>query len=148
MTSSGVRPKRASSIAFSARKRSVAPGSVVFTGTRTDVERCYAAADVVAFSSRWGEAMALTPLEAMASGRPVVATDVAGIRESLGDGCGAVVPPGDEAAFARELVTRLTDPALVEREGAAARAHAERSLDLRRVHGYLMNLIDGLTVQS
>jgi glycosyltransferase involved in cell wall biosynthesis len=128
--------------------REVAPGTVVFTGTRSDVERCYAAADVVAFSSRWGEAMALTPLEAMASGRPVVATDVAGIRESLGDGCGAVVPPGDEAALARELSARLADPARAAGEGVTARAHAERTLDLRRVHDYLMNLIDGLISQS
>jgi glycosyltransferase involved in cell wall biosynthesis len=126
----------------------VAPGAVAFTGTRPDVERCYAAADVVAFCSQWGEAMALTPLEAMASGRPVVATDVAGIRESLGDGCGAVVPPGDRAALARELVAPLTDRGRVEREGAAARAHAEHSLDLRQTHRYLMNLIDGLNVQS
>ena len=124
------------------------PGAVLFTGTRPDVERWYAVADVVAFSSGWGEAMALTPLEAMASGRPVVATDVAGIRESVAEGCGAVVPPGDETALARELVARLTDPARAALEGVAARAHAERSLDLREAHGYLMNLIDGLIAQS
>jgi glycosyltransferase involved in cell wall biosynthesis len=87
-------------------------------------------------------------LEAMASARPVVATDVAGIRESLGDGCGAVVPPGDEAALAAALAARLSDPGRALQEGQAARVHAERSLDVRRTHAYLMNLIDGLIAQS
>jgi glycosyltransferase involved in cell wall biosynthesis len=126
----------------------IAPGSIVFAGPRPDAEQGYAAADVVAFSSRFGEAMALTPLEAMASGRPVIATDVAGIRESLGDGCGAVVLPGDEAALAAELVARLGDLARAAQEGETARLHAERSLDVRRTHAYLMNLMDGLIAQS
>jgi glycosyltransferase involved in cell wall biosynthesis len=125
-----------------------APGAVRFAGARPDVPRWYAAADVVALSSRWGEAMALTPLEAMACGRPVVASDVAGVRESLGAGCGAIVPPGDESAFAAALLARLTDPELAAREGAAGRAHAEQALDLRGVHAYLMNLIDGLIDHS
>lgn len=105
--------------------------AVVLAGRRSDVDRWYAAADVVAFPSRHGEAMALTPLEAQASGRPVVASDVAGVRESLGPGAGTVLPAGDVVALSQELARRLTDPVLRRAEGAAARAHAERHLDLR-----------------
>jgi glycosyltransferase involved in cell wall biosynthesis len=112
-------------------------GQVVLAGEVSQVDCWYAAADVVAFSSRWGEALPLTPLEAMACGRPVVATDVAGIRETLGPGCGAIVP-ADPAALAAGLAQRLCDPALAEGEGAAARRWAEAHHDARVAHGRLL----------
>jgi len=113
-------------------------------GERPDAPRFYGLADVVAFTSQWGEAMALTPLEGMACGRPVVATDVAGIRESVGDGCGAIVPPADVDALASSLADRLRDPALADREGRAARAHVEAHHDLRATHARLTDLAVGL----
>lgn len=108
--------------------------SVSFVGERSDVPDWYAACDLLVFPSRWGEGMALTPLEAMASGRPVVASDVAGVAESLGAGCGTTVPPGDSAALATALIPRLADTAITQREGAAARRHAEEHLGVRRSH--------------
>jgi glycosyltransferase involved in cell wall biosynthesis len=114
-------------------------GSVVFTGELSDPRAAYAAADVVALSSRW-EAMALSPLEAMACGRPVVASDVDGVRESVAAGCGAVVQPGDVEGFAREITARLADPAMAAAEGATARTHAERDHDARRAHDYMLGL--------
>ena len=105
---------------------------VLLPGPSAQVPDWYAAADVVAFSSRYGEAMALTPLEAQASGRALVATDVAGVREALGAGAGVLVPAGDAAAMAQALVSRLADPALAAREGAAGRRHAERALGSAR----------------
>lgn len=114
--------------------------SVRFAGEVTDVRPWYQAADLVAFSSLWGEAMALTPLEAMGSGLPVVASDVAGIRESVGEGCGAIVPAGDVTAFASALADRLRDLPSCRREGGCARRHAEQRLDLRRTHQRLLAL--------
>ncbi len=105
---------------------------VLLPGPSPRVADWYAAADVVAFSSRYGEAMALTPLEAQASGRSLVATDVAGVREALGAGAGVLVPAGDATAMAGALVSRLADPALAAREGAAGRQHAERALGSAR----------------
>ena len=64
------------------------------------------AADVVALPSRW-EGMSLTLLEAQALGRYVVASDVAGAREVLSDGRGAVVPPEDVGALASAVSARL-----------------------------------------
>jgi glycosyltransferase involved in cell wall biosynthesis len=103
---------------------------VTFVGTRADVEEWLAAADVVALPSRW-EGMALTMLEAMARGRAVVATDVAGADEALGSEAGAVIPVEDVRALADALVVRLLDPARAAAEGAAGRARAERSHDAR-----------------
>ena len=109
-------------------------------GEQPDAPRFYALADVVAFASQWGEAMALTPLEGMACGRPVVATDVAGVRESVGEGCGAIVPTGAVTAMAAALVERLQDPARAETEGRAARAHVESNHDLRATHARITDL--------
>lgn len=123
--------------------------AVLQPGAQPQVAPWYAAADVVAFPSRHGEAMALTPLEAQASARALVASDVAGVRESLGSGAGEVVPPGDPAALADALVPRLLDPSLAAREGAAGRRHAERSLDLEQATSAIavltLSLLDAAT---
>lgn len=97
--------------------RAAAPDGVRFTGRRDDIADWYAAADVVAVPSRW-EGMALTTLEALACGRPVVASDVTGMREVTGID---LVAPEDPAALAAALTARLRDPG----DPAAARALAE-----------------------
>lgn len=116
--------------------------AVRFVGPQLDVRPWYAAADVVGFCSRWGEGMALVPLEAQAAGRPVVASDVNGIAEVLGPDRGAIVPAGDEQAFAHELGLRLADPGRVATEGRAAREYAVRELDSRQT----LTALAGLTV--
>jgi glycosyltransferase involved in cell wall biosynthesis len=100
-------------------------------GAVADLRPWYAAADVVVVPSRW-EGMALVPLEAMACGRSVVATDVDGIRETLGSGAGGIVPVRDGAALLEAVVHRLTDPDLCSREGAAGRARVLERFDVRR----------------
>jgi glycosyltransferase involved in cell wall biosynthesis len=112
---------------------------VTFAGERDDVADWLAAADVVVNSSRW-EGMSLAILEAMARGRSVVATDVAGSREAIGDDAGAIVPPEDPAALAAEIAKRLGDPALREAEGREARARALRSHDVRRTTAQVAEL--------
>jgi len=118
----------------------LAGDGVRLLGEQPDAPRFYALADVVAFTSQWGEAMALTPLEGMACGRPVVATDVAGVRESVGEGCGAIVPPGDPGALAAALIDRLRSPELADAEGRRARTHAEANLDVRKTHARITDL--------
>jgi glycosyltransferase involved in cell wall biosynthesis len=106
------------------------PG-VLFVGPVDDAALWYAAADVVVAPSRW-EGMALVPIEAMASGRSVVTTDVSGARETLGGVAGAIVPIGDRQALVEAVLDRLTDPSLAAREGAAGRARAVELFDVRR----------------
>lgn len=105
------------------------PG-VRIVGKRTDVADWLVAADVVALPSRW-EGMSIGMLEAMATGRSVVASDVPGAAEALGREGGAVVPPGNTVALASAIGARLRDPARAAAEGRAARERAEKGHDLR-----------------
>jgi glycosyltransferase involved in cell wall biosynthesis len=86
------------------------PGAkVVFTGRRDDVPAVTAALDVAVLPS-YREAQGLVILEAMALGRPVVASHVGGIPEMIRDGVtGVLVPPHDPDALAAAIVRVLTD---------------------------------------
>jgi glycosyltransferase involved in cell wall biosynthesis len=101
---------------------------VEFVGTvpRESLPAAYADADVLAVPSL-AEGHALAPLEAVASGTPVVGSDIPGIRETVEDGVnGLLVPPGDPAALADALCRALGDAALLDRLTRAARPSAER----------------------
>jgi glycosyltransferase involved in cell wall biosynthesis len=94
-------------------------------------EGLYAAADVVCQVSRWEEAFGWVIAEAMAAGRPLVATRVGGIPELVTDGGnGFLVAPRAPAEIAERLVQLLEDSALRARMGAAGRLAAERKFDL------------------
>lgn len=95
---------------------------VRFLGARDDMGALLAAADVTVLTSDW-EGLPMVVLESMAAGTPMVATDVDGVSEALGDGAGVLVPPGDPGAVARALRGLREDPA---RRDAVARAAAER----------------------
>lgn len=128
-------------------ERLVEPGTDVhLIGNRTDIPLWLAAADVVAVPSRW-EGMALAPLEAMASARSVVVTDVTGIAESVPPLAGAMVPPGSPDDLALELATRLEDPDLVEDEGWSGRAHVEEHHSAARSASELARLCLRLMAQ-
>jgi glycosyltransferase involved in cell wall biosynthesis len=99
------------------------PGSRGFL-PHDELERLYARAAVVACPSR-REGFGVACLEAMAHGRPVVATDVGGLRDLVVDGkTGILVPPGDAAALRTALQRLLGDPDLRRRLGAAGRERA------------------------
>ncbi len=112
------------------RRRAVDGGiddRVWFPGPRTgaDLERSYAAADVLVLASR-AETYGMVVTEALARGLPVVAADVGGLTEALGHGAdgvrpGVLVPPDDAAALGAALRAWLTDAELRERSRRAAR---------------------------
>ena len=84
------------------------------------------------FPSVWDEPWGLVPLEAMAVGRPVVASGVGGTREYLEDGVNALtVPPADPEAIVSAVRRLATDPALREqlRRGGAETAARFRYAD-------------------
>ncbi len=90
---------------------------VVFTGRREDVPAVTAALDVAVLPS-YREAQGLTLLEAMALSRPVVASNVGGIPETIEDGVtGLLVPPHDPPALAAAIVRLLTDHTLADTLG-------------------------------
>jgi glycosyltransferase involved in cell wall biosynthesis len=84
-----------------------------------DVHR---ALDILVLASIEPEPFGLVVLEAMASGKPVIATKHGGPLEIIEDGrSGDLVPPGDAAALARAIEALIHDPARRARVGALAR---------------------------
>lgn len=111
---------------------------VHWLGHSDTVADFYAKADVVVLPSR-AEGMALVPLEAMACGRSVIAFDVEGVRQSLGD-AGEVVPKNDTKALAQAIALRLADPELAGAEGKRGRLRAETLFDRDRMTDQLVAL--------
>lgn len=79
---------------------------VLFLGDRKDIPALLSLAEVVVMSSFY-EGLSLSSIEAMASGRPFVASDVAGLHEAV-QGAGLLFPQGDDARLA-ELILRLSE---------------------------------------
>ncbi|MBX3394886.1 MAG: glycosyltransferase [Phycisphaerae bacterium] len=99
---------------------------VSFLGARSDVADLYHAMDVKALSTLF-EGTPNAVLEAMASGLPVVASDVCDNRRIVQDGVnGFIVPPRDSITLADRLKRLVDDADLRARLGASARQRAER----------------------
>jgi glycosyltransferase involved in cell wall biosynthesis len=88
--------------------------SVILTGWRKDIPRILSAIDIFVLTSLW-EGLPITVLEAMASSRPVIATDTGGIREVVIEGKnGFLVPPCDVKNMSQKLIVLLEDAKLRE----------------------------------
>jgi glycosyltransferase involved in cell wall biosynthesis len=99
---------------------------VRFLGFRSDVPDLLAECDIFVLPSLC-EGMPLAVLEAMAARKPVVATAISGIDETVVHGVtGVLVPPGDPAALANAIWSLLADPEASMRLGMAGRARVER----------------------
>ncbi len=111
-------------------------------GFRDDVAALLDRLDVVALPS-WTEGLPLIVLEAMAHGRPVVATPVGGTPELLVDGeTGLLVPPRDPHALAAALRRVLDDPQLAARLGRAGRERVEREFTLEAMNARMLAIYD------
>jgi glycosyltransferase involved in cell wall biosynthesis len=107
--------------------------SLRLLGHRDDVADLYGAMDLFVHPSH-REGFPRSPMEAAASGLPVITTDVRGCRETVIHGeTGLLVPPKDAATLASAISTLLSDGAARDRMGRAGRALAERRFDQRDV---------------
>jgi glycosyltransferase involved in cell wall biosynthesis len=117
-------------------------GAVRLLGRREDVPALLAASDVVCLSSS-AEASPLVVVEAMAAGRPVLATRVGGVADLVGDGVnGVLVAPGDEDAYAAALVSLARDPERTRRLGEAGRTAFHERFTLERMVARYDELFD------
>jgi glycosyltransferase involved in cell wall biosynthesis len=90
--------------------------------------------DIVLYPTSGEEPFGLVPLEAMASGKPVIVTRSGGLIESVIDGVtGFVVPKEDDRMLAGRLATLLNHPELAERMGRAGRSHVEEHFSRSRM---------------
>lgn len=104
-----------------------------FLGLRTDLSSVLQDADIFVHPAVWQEAFGLAIAEAMATGCPVVGSNVGAVPELVIDGVtGLLVPPGDSGAIAGALERLAMDPELRNRLGQAARRRAEEMFDLEK----------------
>lgn len=103
--------------------------AVRWLGLRRDLPALLDAADGFVLASAW-EGMPLALGEAMAMEKPVVATDVGGVRELVGD-AGAIVPPKDSEALAGAMLELMrTAPEDRRALGLSARARMQHSFSM------------------
>ena len=104
-------------------------GSVLFTGPLlgNDFFGAFLAADVFVLPSIAGEAFGIVLLEAMAAGKPVVASNVGGVRDLVTDRVnGFLVPPGKTEALSETILALLNDNDLSHKMGIVNRVKAQK----------------------
>ncbi len=94
---------------------------VQLIGFTNDLTAEFGRCSVFAFPSLYHEGTPMALLEAMAAGRPVVGSDVPGVREVLENGGGILVPPGNAALLAQGIGRLMNDPAFALSLGAEGR---------------------------
>lgn len=105
------------------------PFRVEFTGFIDDVEEMMKALDVFALPS-YREGMPRTIIEAMASGKPVIASDIRGCREEVSHGeTGLLVPVREAEPLGKAIVDILNSPELARSMGEKGRERAEQYFD-------------------
>jgi len=106
----------------SLRETLPAKADILLAGYRPDAGEILEGADLCVAPSVWQDAFPLAVLEAMARGKPLIATRVGGIPEMIEHNVtGLLVPPSDEESLAKALAELLSDPAKAALLGDAAR---------------------------
>jgi glycosyltransferase involved in cell wall biosynthesis len=116
---------------------------VEFLGFRTDVPELIQELDVLVHASITGEPFGQVIIEAMAAGKPVVATRGGGVPEIVQDGVtGILAPMGDAAAMAEAICELLADPERAAKMGAAGRERVLRSFTVEVTARRLEHVFD------
>lgn len=119
-------------------------GNVSFLGWRKDLASVLRSWSIFVLPSL-DEGFGVAALEAMASGLPVIASDVGGLRELVQDGqTGFLVPAGQPADFAAKIRLLLDDPDLRATMGAAGRQRAQERFSIPEMVRRTAALYDSL----
>lgn len=109
---------------------------------RHELPKFYSASDVFV-TTPWYEPFGITPVEAMACARPVIGSDVGGIRYTVENGkTGFLVPPQDPVALADKLAVLAADPALAWRMGNAGLRRARKLFTWSQVAQNIARVFD------
>jgi glycosyltransferase involved in cell wall biosynthesis len=117
---------------------------IYFTGRRSDIPDILSLMDVFILPSL-AEGLGRSLLEAMAAGRPVVASNVGGIPEAVEDGkTGILVPPQEAQCLARAVAFLLDSPERACEMGRAGRRKAEKLFDEKKMIDHICSLYEEL----
>lgn len=105
---------------------------ILFVGEHTNIPEWYRALDLFIAPQRW-EGFGLTPLEAMATGIPVIASDVGAFPELIVDGqTGRIVGRGSVDRFVEAAEPYLQDDGLLSASATSALTHARQNFSIER----------------
>lgn len=117
---------------------------VKFTGQRSDIPRLLSAMDILVVPSKDPEPLSLALLEAMASGKAVVASDQGGPAEIISDGKnGRLFKPGDFHSLSDVILELLNDPSGLK---SIAQQAQKDALSKYSIEGYIANIESALTL--
>ncbi|WP_150291998.1 glycosyltransferase family 4 protein [Sphingobium estronivorans] len=117
-------------------------GLIEFLPETRDVRPFIASAHVFVLPSFYREGLPRTILEALATGRPVITTNMPGCREPIEEGVnGLLVPPRDGPALAAAMEMLIADPARVATMARAARQTAVDIYDVDKVNAMLLDVM-------
>lgn len=123
-------------------------GVIEWWGQRSHMPEVYAGCHIVALPS-YSEGLPTVLIEAAASGRPIVATDIPGNRSVVNSGeNGYLVPVGDAQALAKAILTLAEDPHLRAKMGLRGRQRAEEEFDQRAINQRTLEVYESVGFAS
>lgn len=118
----------------------------MFTGQRFDIPQLLAMYDIFVLPSVL-EGLPRVVIEAMAMEKPIVATDINGVREQLiHDRTGLIVPPRDPEALAEAIIHLINDKKKANNLGRKARKSAKERFDLKQTVSNIERLYENVLV--
>lgn len=116
-------------------------GWIEYLGSTDDVRPCLRNCHIYVLPS-YHEGMPRTVLEAMATSRPILTTDVPGCRETVSNGDnGYLVPKADARALAERMIWFIENRQQWEQMGRRSRKMAEEKYDVAKVNAQLMEIM-------
>ena len=124
--------------------------NVIFLGKVNDsiLPDIYRSCDLFVLPSIYGESFGIVLLEAMSSGRPVIASNVGGVSEIIRRGCGILVSPGNVNEMTEAILELLNDPGLREAMGIKARQLIEKRYSWRVVAPQIISCYEEVLIIS
>jgi glycosyltransferase involved in cell wall biosynthesis len=118
-------------------------GRVTFAGRvpQDKLPAYYAASDAVVIPSRPPEAFGVSLAQGMAAGKPVIGSDIPGVRTLIREGeQGFLIPIGDQTALAKQILVLAGGPSLRAKMGAAGRERIIQNYTWKAAGAKLLNM--------
>jgi glycosyltransferase involved in cell wall biosynthesis len=117
-------------------------GHIVFAGYRQDIPSLMASSDIgVIVSSGW-DSFTMSSVEMLASGLPLITSDVGGMPETTEPGVtGEIIAAGDYIGLAHEILRLVDNPSLINDQSIAARRRAEMQFEISQQIERIANVI-------